>query len=279
VYELLSYEKLADGILAITLNRPECLNAVNLALLEEIYSAAQAAADDPDVVVVIYRGAGRAFSVGRDFKQSAELQTQDPEGWFAWRKRYRDFGPQTWRHPKATIAQVQGYALGAGHNLAVGCDITIASEDARFGYPEARFGILHGEAHIWNWLMGPKKTKEYMFTGRNFGAREAYECGLINQVVPLEELEAAVLAMARDIVTIERNNPGYIRANKFQINARHLELMEYSSLNPARGEAMPYIVDYTLRAKQTQEEFYTQVANRGFHEAVDDMHRGYTTRD
>ena len=160
--EQIIYDKPEEGIARITLNRAEALNALTLPMLDEIHAAAAEAAEDSDVAVLIYRGMGRAFCVGRDFKYSGELQTEDPEGWFAWRRRYRDFGPQTWTHPKATIAQVQGYALGGGHSIAAGCDITIASEDARFGYPEQRYGQLAGEWHVWNWIMGPKKTKEYV---------------------------------------------------------------------------------------------------------------------
>lgn len=278
-YDLLLYDKPEDGIVTITLNRPEVLNAINLQLVSEIYGAAEEAANDPDVAVVIYRGAGRAFSVGRDFKQSADLQTTHEEGWFAWRNRYRDFGPQTWTHPKATIAEVHGYALGAGHNLAIACDITIASEDARFGYPEARYGSFSGGIHVWNWLMGPKKTKEYIFTGRNFSAEEALTFGLVNQVVSPDKLQSTAMELARDILRIERANPGYIRANKFEINARHIELMTYSTLNPARVEAIPYIGQFILQARASQERFYTRVAEQGFHAAVDEMHTGYKSRD
>src|SRR5690349_9566899 len=116
-YNSLIYEILEDGIACITLNRPESLNALNTELLLEIYDAAKVAGEDPKVVVLMYQGAGRSFCAGRDFKHSAELQKTE-EGWYAWRRRYRGFGPQTWLHPKATIAAVQGHALGGGHNLA-----------------------------------------------------------------------------------------------------------------------------------------------------------------
>lgn len=279
MYEFLSYDAIEDGIAAITLRRPESLNAIHLPLLEEIYAAAEEAAEDRNVVVLVYRAEGRAFSVGRDFKYSGDLQVNDPEGWYAWRRRYKDFGPQTWSHPKATIAQVQGYALGGGHNLAVGCDITIASDDARFGYPEARFGLLHGDGHVWNWLIGPKKTKEYMFTGRNFSAQEAYVVGLINQVVPRESLEGTVMGIARDIVALERRNPGYIRSNKYLINERHIELLQYSSWNPNRGAAKAAIVEYTMQSKESQERFYREVADEGIHNALDNLHDRFQSRD
>lgn len=277
-YQFLIYDKPEDGIARITLNRPEVLNALHVPLVEEIYDAAERASEDPEVVVLLYRGAGRSFCAGRDFKYSGQLQTEDPEGWFAWRRRYHGFGAQTWLHQKATIAQVQGHALGGGHNLAVGCDITIVAEDVRFGYPEARAGLLGGGRHIWNWFMGPKKTKEYLFTGRTFGAQEALTFGLVNQVVPNDKLEDAAMSMAQDIVKIERRNPGYIRANKFQINYRHPDLLIFTSLNPSIAEQVPYETEYLLNAKTSQEEFYTRIANEGVHGALEKLHEGFSSR-
>jgi len=277
-YEFLIYDIPEDGIARITLNRPEILNAFHIPLLEEIYAAAEEAATDPQIVVLLYRGAGKSFCVGRDFKYSGALQTGDPEGWFAWRRSNKGFGPQTWSHPKATIAQVQGYALGGGHNLAVGCDLTIASTDARFGYPEARYGTRGGRDHMWNWLIGPKKTKEYLFTGRNMNADEALRIGLVNQVVPLEKLDEVTLTMARDIVQIERHNPGYIRLNKMDINYRHPELMMNTTLNPDLHEHKVMETEFLTRMKKSQENFYTTVAEKGIHEALGGMHSGFSSK-
>lgn len=276
-YQYLIYEDVEDGIARITLNRPDSLNALNTQLLLEIYDAADKAAKDDSVVVLLYRGAGRSFCAGRDFKHSAELQKTE-EGWFAWRKRYRGFGPQTWMHPKATLAQVQGHALGGGHNLAVGCDITICADNARFGYPEARYGQLAGRNHMWNWLVGPKKTKEFLFTGRNMDAEEALRIGLINHVVPLAQLEDTCLRFARDIVQIERKNPGYIRLNKMDINYRHQELMLYTTINPDVAEQKALETEFITKMKKSQETFYNNVAEKGIHAALDRMHDGFSTR-
>ena len=276
-YKYLIYDKPEDGIARITLNRPEVLNALNTELLLEIYAAADEAAQDDSVVVVVYRGTGRSFCVGRDFKHSAELQKSE-EGWFAWRKRYKGFGPQTWMHPKATIAQVQGHALGGGHNLAVACDLTIVADNSMFGYPEARYGQLAGRNHMWNWLVGPKKTKEFLFTGRNMDAQEALRIGLVNHVVPLADLDSTVLTFARDIVNIERKNPGYIRLNKMDINYRHQELMLYTTINPDVAAQKALETEYITKMKKSQESFYTKVAEKGIHAAMDDMHEGFNTR-
>lgn len=275
-YEFILYEKPEDGIARITLNRPEVLNALHIPMVEELYSAAEDAATDDAVVVLIYRGAGRSFCAGRDLKYSGTLQTQDSEGWFAWRRQWKGIGEQTWLHPKVTIAQVQGHAVGGGHDLAVASDITIAAEDARFGFPEARYGASHGDTHIWNWLMGPKKTKEYMFTGRLFGAQEALMFGLINQVVPVEHLEKTTLELARDVVVIERRNPGYTRILKTQINSRHLEISNYTNVN--RRVLEQYVIDaeYGQKAKASTENFYKEVDELGVGGALKKLHSGYT---
>lgn len=275
-YRFLVYGRPEDGIVTLTLNRPEVLNAVNLGLLEEIYAAAERAAGDPAVVVLVYRGAGRAFCVGRDFKESGQLQVNDPDGWSAWRRRFRDFGPQTWLHPKATIAQVHGYALGGGQNLAISCDITICSDEARFGYPEARFGTLAGRRHLWNDLIGPKKTKEFLFTGRQFDAKEALRIGLVNQVVPLEGLEDTVMAMARDIVAIERRHPGYIRSNKFEINSRHPDILVQSTVNPEVAASVGFETEYLTHTRTAQERFFGEVAEKGVRAGVEDLKRGFS---
>lgn len=275
-YRFLVYGQPEDGIVTLTLNRPEVLNAVNLGLLEEIYAAAERAAGDPEVVVLVYRGAGRAFCVGRDFKESGQLQVNDPDGWSAWRRRFRDFGPQTWLHPKATIAQVHGYALGGGQNLAISCDITICSDEARFGYPEARFGTLAGRRHLWNDLIGPKKTKEFLFTGRQFDAKEALRIGLVNQVVPLEGLEDTVMAMARDIVAIERRHPGYIRSNKFEINSRHPDILVQSTVNPEVAASVGFETEYLTHTRTAQERFFGEVAEKGVRAGVEDLKRGFS---
>jgi len=274
-YEFLIYDKPEVGIARITLNRPETLNAIHLPLMEEIHTAAAEAASDDGVAVIIYRGAGRAFCVGRDMKFAGKLQAEDPEGWFAWRRRYRGFGPQTWMHPKATISQVQGFALGGGHDLAISSDITIAANGSQLGYPEARYGLLMGGRHVWNWLTTPKKVKEYVFTGRTISAEDAAACGIINQAVPLEALEETVMSIAHDIAIMEQRNPGYIQANKFQINQRNLEIMNLTTFNPAVVAQIPKEAEYLLNSKDSQTEFYDKVNTEGLDAAKGEMHSGF----
>jgi enoyl-CoA hydratase len=271
-YETIIYDKPEDGIARITLNRPGALNAFNLRMIEEIYAAADDAASDEEVSVLIYRGAGRAFCSGRDFKERAAIRAETGEDILT---RFRGFGPQTWLHPKATIAQVHGYAVGGGNNLAVSCDITIASEDARFGFPEQRYGTLP-KRMVWNYLMSPKRVKEYLLTGANFAAEEAYLFGLVNHVVPRAELDGAVMVMARDMVLLERRHPGHIQANKFEINDRNPDLA--LALDPRRREQITAETEFVLREMAGRSEFDKQVHEGGVRAALDNMHEGYSSQ-
>lgn len=276
-YEYLIYDVPEPGIARVTLNRPEVLNALNLEILSEIYQAADEAIRDPDVTVLIYRGAGRCFSVGRDFKQSGALQTKDEEGWFAWRRRNKGIGGQTWLCPKATIAQVHGYALGAGHNLAISCDITVAADDSKFGYPEARFGILGGRSHLWNELIGPKATKEYLFTGRLMSAEEALQLRLINHCVAGAELEEYVLGLARDVVEMERRNPGYVEMTKLDVNYQHPAILTATTVNSQVLERYALEAELIERVRRSQEVFFEKVANEGMTSALEELHRGFSS--
>jgi enoyl-CoA hydratase len=275
-YEKLIYDKPEPGIARITLNRPEARNALSLQLIDEIYAAADEAAKDTEVAVLIYRGNGPSFCAGRDFRERAAIRAETGKdiarevpgssGGF------RGFGEQTWLHPKCTIAQVQGYAAGGGDLLASGCDITIASDDARFGFPEIRYGGLTKE-WFWNWLIGPKKTKEYMLTGRYIPAAEAAATGLINRVVPADQLEDTVMGLARDMANLDRNHPGIIQANKAEINAAHPELMKV--LDPRNQERRHFESNFSARIASDRAAFDEQVAKEGVRAAVSSMHSDF----
>jgi naphthoate synthase len=277
-YEFVIYDKPEDGIARITLNRPESLNAMNRGLIRDVYAAADEAAADESVVVLIYRGAGRAFCSGHDFKESGNLGITDAE----WRKgHWNGWGLYTWLYPKATIAEVHGYAVGGGEFLAEFCDITIASEDAKFGHPEMRFwsGSGAGNWIPWNQLIGPKRTKEYWLTGRLISANDAMVAGLVNHVVPRAELEGTTLDLARDIVKIERTQPGYVEANKGQINARHPEMamaaLQHSFHGFRRHAAEDKLKQSSAGAK---DKFFKEVDEKGFHATVERRHAGYSSR-
>ena len=277
-YETIIYDKPEEGIARITLNRPEARNALSLRLIDEVYAAAEEAARDDSISVLIYRGNGPSFCAGRDFKERAAIRAQT--GMDIAREipgkghGFLGFGRETWLHPKCTIAQVHGFALGGGDLLASGCDITVASEDAKFGFPEIRYGGLTS-GWFWNWLMGPKKYKEYMLTGRNIDAREAYEIGLINHVVSLEQLEPTVMSLARDMATLDKNHPGIIRANKAAINTLHPELALF--FDPRRMEENHYMTRYGATVAGDRAKFDEKVLKEGVRAGVTGMHTGFTS--
>lgn len=277
IYKYVIYEpRVEDGIARITLNRPEVMNAFHLPMVDEINAALHAAEEDPQVATVIIRGAGRAFCAGRDFKYSGELQKNDPSGWHAWRRRFHSPGRTLWRLKKVTIAQVHGYALGGGNGLAVEADITIAAEGTKFGYPDVRFGMAQMAPHIFNFTMGPKKTKEAFFTGRFIDAQEAYYFHLINRVVPLDGLEEEVLGIARDVVANERKHPGQLECMKFQINRCHPALLESTDQYAADGYQAER--EYISKMVDVQTKYFALAADKGARAMIDEMQQGHSGR-
>jgi len=199
----------------LTLDRPERTNALNQAMLSEINAALDAAERDDGIAALVVRGAGAAFSSGFDLKEQMERR---PSGVAAWRPILRnDFDTvmRFWRCPKPTIAAVRGPCLAGACELALACDITIASEDAFFGEPELRFGagIV---VMILPWMVGPKIAKEIILLGQDrLSAERAREIGIVNRVVPTAELDETALAMARNIAAID---PGLVKETKRTVN-------------------------------------------------------------
>lgn len=206
-YQFIEYGVDDDGVAELVLNRPEKLNAFHLPMYEEICDALQSASDNDAVRVVLLRGNGRAFSSGRDFSYSAEIQEEERD---AWRRRYQLFTKWTLINNKMIIALVQGYALGGGGSLAVGSDITIAAEGAKFGYPETRHGPA-GKTMIWSWAFGPKVAKEVVASGRMITVDEAADLGLVNRVVPAERLLTEGWTLARDIARMPLGLPQIVK--------------------------------------------------------------------
>lgn len=193
-------------IATLTLDRPECGNALNDQALEEIEAALQPLEQDLDVKAVIVRGAGAHFSVGSVPAELEEsrlfpfLRREKPptaeliEAGKAWERRWQYlFNVRT-----PTIAQIHGDCLGFGLYLAMVCDVAIASEEARFGDPMVRFGGLTGFP-LWSWFIGTKPTKELVYFGRIVDGREAEAMRLITRAVPTGELETEVLRYAEAI--------------------------------------------------------------------------------
>lgn len=189
-----------DGIAWLTLNRPSAYNAINLETRDELWALLDVVAVDPDVTVVIFRGAGdRAFSSGADL---SDFGTSPSYVEARRARRDRDLWQRLAYFEKPMIAAVNGYALGAGCELSMYCDFRIASEDARFGLPEVSLGYLPsaGGTQTSSRLLGLGRALDLVSTGSPITAQQAYEWGLLYEVVPRAELDAAAEALARRIV-------------------------------------------------------------------------------
>lgn len=176
----------------LTLNRPAKLNAIDHELREALTAAIAAAEADDRVRVIVIAGAGRAFCSGYD------LSGAQPGDTWAWRRALAEDVEATlaiWRCPKPVVAQVHGYAIAGGLELAMACDLIIAGEDAQLGEPEIRFGSAP-VTFIMPFLIGQKVTRELLMTGDLIDAARAERIGLVNRVVPLDRLEAEVDALA-----------------------------------------------------------------------------------
>ena len=217
----INYET-AEGMAKITINRPEVRNAFRPQTIIELKEAFDLARDDESVGVVILTGAGtEAFCSGGD------INVRGDDGYIGEDKLAKkgigrlnvlDLQVQIRRLPKPVIAMVAGWAIGGGHVLHVVCDLTIAAENAKFGQTGPMVGSFDGgygagllAAHV-----GQKKAREIWFLTRHYDAKEALEMGLINTVVPINELEAETVSWAREML---RNSPMALRLLKAGMNA------------------------------------------------------------
>jgi enoyl-CoA hydratase len=204
-----------DGRVAtVTLNRPEKLNAITPQLQEELLAALGQAADDPGVHVAIVRGAGRAFSAGYDVTTGGAAGSGVP-GDRAGLERILHRWLQIWDLPLPVIAQVHGFCLAGGTQLAAICDVTFVADDARIGTPQLPLGAGYVAA-FWAWFVGPKKAKEVFFpTGAVLSAADAVAMGLFNRVIPADRLADDVMTYARGVA---RTPKDLLALQKLSIN-------------------------------------------------------------
>ncbi|HJQ57423.1 MAG TPA: enoyl-CoA hydratase [Vineibacter sp.] len=221
-YTSLLWERF-DAVLRITTNRPHVLNAQSRVLLVELDEALKRAADDVDIKVIIIAGAGKHFSAGHDLGSPEEMEDQKRHpvkpGFEGEYRRLSELFLDTclrWRDvPKPTIAQVQGYCIMGGLMLASCCDLIVAADDALFADRAVRWGGAHVQYFSMPWDLGPRKTKEYLFTGEFFTAAQAEAMGLVNRVVPRAALEDETLDLAKRIAV---NDSWALRMAKRSVN-------------------------------------------------------------
>ncbi len=210
-----------DGHVAtVTLNRPEALNAISGQVADELGGGFLQVAADPQTWVIVLAAAGqKAFCVGADLKERNQL---DDRGWHLNRVFMKGMFEAIRSVPQPTIASVFGYALGGGCELALSCDLVVASDDAAFGLPEVRVGIVPGGGgtQILARRIGMARAKEMVFTGRRISAEVAFEWGLVTKVVERDALANATGDLAEEVC---RSSPIGVREAKWAID-RGLEV-------------------------------------------------------
>ena len=232
-FKTLIYEKI-DPIAYVTLNRPRALNVYNIQMRDDLYQVLGAIKDDPEVRVAIFKGAGeKAFCSGADLSEF--LTAPSPVV-----ARQVRFGRDVWNLflsiPQPLIAAVHGYVLGSGIEIALCCDIRIASEDAKFGLPEVGLGIIPaaGGTQTLPRVVGRAKALEMLLTNRWMSGEEAYGMGLVNQVVPKNKLLETAEEMAQKIASF---SPTAVR-NAKQAVIRGLDLSLAEGLELERRLAL-----------------------------------------
>lgn len=203
-----------DGSALITMNRPEVLNALNMETLSELDAAFSAADNDESVKAIVLTGSGKAFIAGADITMHKECTAL--EG-----REVAVFGQKIFSKienlGKPVIAAINGFALGGGCELAMSCDIRVASETARFGQPEVNLGIIPGWGGTQRMprLIGKGRAKYFILTGEIFNAEEAYRIGLVDKVVPATDLLSKAKMIAQAIAS---KGPVAVRIAKAAIN-------------------------------------------------------------
>jgi len=258
----------SSKILTITLNRPEKLNALTPTLLAELKAELDNAAANKDISVVIIKSAGRAFCVGYDLNEENWITSQYPANFpdgveIEQDKKdimaLLDYWLDMWRFPKPIICQVQGACLsGAGELLAVS-DLVIASENASFGHPAARDLGIPPTVFFWPLTIGMRKTKEMLYTARSMSAKEAEELGLINKVVPTDQLEAETRALAENIAKTPVNHLMILKqsTNNF-----------YDNMNLEKSTRQASDLDANFHQSPTFLAFFKLVRKKGMKAAL-----------
>ena len=220
-YSVVLIDEPAPMVRRITLNRPEKRNALNHALRGDLLNALKEADQDDSIRVMIVRGAGKCWSAGYELgggNEGLELPFYTPGGDGQWPRHVTEGWMSIWDLAKPVIAQVHGYCLAGGSELATGCDLIYVAEDAKIGYPAVRFGVP--DMHFHAWFMGMRMALEMMLTGDSISGAEAARLGWANKAYPIEELEGAVLDMASRIAQVD---PELAQMNKRLVH-RQMEI-------------------------------------------------------
>jgi enoyl-CoA hydratase len=263
-YETIAYS--LDGSTAvITLDRPEELNTIVPPMLEELDAAVTSAIRDREVKVILLQGAGRSFCAGFNFADGFAYWDEDisTDGeWDAGRDLIMVTSQATgwvprfmslWRSPKPVIAQVHGWCVGGGSEMALCADIVIASEDARIGTPYSRMWGCH-HAGMWVYRLGLARAKELALTGRAISGSEASDIGLINAAVPFGELEKETRELAQRLACIPASQ---LAAMKLVVN------QAYDNMGLSSTQLLGSVMDSMMRNTPEAREFIDRAASEG----------------
>lgn len=262
-YQYILFERRPDGIAYLTLNRPEKLNALSRPLQDEVADAVRAADRDPDVRVLVLRGAGRAFSAGYDLSPqpapSGQYGRRDTLADRAGLEHTVECWMTIWNARKPVLGQVHGYCLAGGTDLVLLCDVVVAAEDAQIGHPGVR-ALGMPLTSMWPYLVGPQRAKLWLLTGGSLDGIEAERIGLVAKAVPGERLEQEVLSIAHNMAKVM---PELLTVNKAAVN-RVYELM---GLRTAQQNALE--LDAICHATEAVQEFGKIVREKGLKTALE----------
>jgi enoyl-CoA hydratase len=262
--------RVEGAVAKITLNRPQSLNTIVPPMPDEVEAAVTQATLDPEVKVIVLRGAGRSFCAGYDFSGGFRHWDDGMNTDGAWDPG-KDFqmttshltGPthkfmSIWRTPKPVIAQIHGYCVGGGSDFALAADLVIASEDARIGTPYSRMWGTYLSG-MWIYRLGLAKAKHYALTGRPLSGIEAADADLINEAVPFERLEARVAERAEELTRIPASQ---LAAMKLMVN------QAYENMGLASTQTLGSIVDGLMRNTPDAKRFIELAEAEGVGEVV-----------
>ena len=249
--------EVGDGVATLTLNRPERLNTIVPGLVEDLTAELDRAQADPGVRVVRLRGAGRAFCAGYDIDWGAEMmegedakEVWDPIADYATMSGFVDAYMRLWRSPKPVIAQVHGFCVGGGTDLALCSDLIVCADDCRIGYPPAR---LWGSptTSMWIYRLGLERCKRLLLTGDALDGRQAVEWGLASQSAPPDQLDDAGLALARRVARLPANQ---LHMMKLLVNQAYEQMglsvtQLIGTLLDGSARHTPEGVDFSRRAR------------------------------
>jgi enoyl-CoA hydratase len=268
-YETLLY-RTADAVATITLNRPERLNTIVPPMPEELEAAVHAAIADTEVKVIVLRGAGRSFCAGFDFGEGFHRWDEALTTDGAWDPG-KDFAAATsqslgavpkfmslWRSPKPVIAQVHGWCVGGGSDMALCADLVIASEDARIGTSYSRMWGCYLTG-MWLYRLGLTRAKEHALTGKPLSGTEAVQAGLINAAVPFDRLEAEVSERAAQLAAIPLSQ---LTAMKLIVN------QAYENMGLASTQTLGPILDGLMRNTPDAHRFIELAEREGVGAAI-----------